>query len=190
LSGFVRYGGDSRTRDDGSLDEDDYSGGPGTPGAELFVDAGVNANRVTTDLEPGIPITKSSLQIGPHVGLGARRAVTAKNDLGVRLEFDQVDGHSLLGVRAVDFRHRYSNSFAAGVFAGVARYAVATPAYSIYYGVGAQWRDVLPKWDLGLDLRHAQNVARDHVLASDPQGVRPDTFYKIDTALLYASRRF
>jgi hypothetical protein len=43
---------------------------------------------------------------------------------------------------------------------------------------------------LGLGFRHAQNVARDHVLASDPQGVRPESFYKIDTGLLYLSRRF
>ena len=28
------------------------------------------------------------------------------------------------------------------------------------------------------------------VLASDPQGARPDSFYKIDTGLLYLSRRF
>ena len=55
---------------------------------------------------------------------------------------------------------------------------------------GALRRDIIRKWDLGIDLRHAQNVARDHVLASDPQGARPDTFYKIDTALLYLSRRF
>jgi hypothetical protein len=67
---------------------------------------------------------------------------------------------------------------------------MATPAYSMYGGAGAQWRDILPKWDLGLDVRYAQNVARDHVLASDLQGPRPETFYKIETGLLYLSRRF
>ena len=172
------------------MDEDGYTGGTAAHGAELFVDAGLNANRVTTDLEPGIPITKSSLQVGPHVGFGARRAVSDKNDLGVRVEWDHVDGHSLFGVRALDYRHRYTDSFAAGLFAGVARYSVDTPAYSIYYGVGGQWMDVLPQWDLGVDLRHAQNVARDHVLPGDPPGSRPETFYKIDSALLYLSRRF
>jgi hypothetical protein len=75
-------------------------------------------------------------------------------------------------------------------FAGVARYNLATPAYSIYFGTGAQWRNILPKWDLGVDFRLAQNVARDHVLPSDPQGARPDSFYKIYTGLLYLSRRF
>jgi hypothetical protein len=190
IAGFVRYGGDARTRDDDSLDEDSYGGGPDERRAERFVDVGANVNRVHTDLEPGIPVTTSKLGFDPHFGLGARRAVSANNDLGVRLEVDQVDGHSLIGVRAIDYRYRFTDSFALGAFGGVARYNVATPAYSLYFGVGGLWRDILPKWDLGLDLRYAQNVARDHVLASDPPGDRPETFYKIETALLYLSRRF
>jgi hypothetical protein len=190
LSAFVRYGGDERTRDEGSLNEDEYAGGPAEHGAERFVDAGMNVNRVRTDLERGIPITTSKLGYGPHIGLGARRAVSAHNDLGVRAEFDVVQHHLLIGVRALDYRYRFTDSLAAGIFLGVARYNVATPAYSLYYGLGASWRNVLPKWDLSIDFRHAQNVARDHVLKSDPQGVRPDSFYKIDTGLLYVSRRF
>ena len=84
------------------------SGGPQEHGAERFVDAGVNANRVRTDLQRDMPITTSSLGVGPHVGLGARRAVSANNDLGVRVEFDEVDGHSLIGVRAIDYRYRFA----------------------------------------------------------------------------------
>jgi len=190
LSGFVRYGGDEHTRDDGSLNEDAYGGAPEGHGAELFVDAGVNVSRVRADLEPGIPITTGKWGFDPHFGLGARRAVSANNDLGVRLEVDQVDGHSLIGVRLLDHRYRFSDHFALGPFVGVARYNLATPAYSLYFGLGAALRDVLPKWDIGVDFKHAQNIARDHVLASDPQGVRPDSFYKIDSGILYLSRRF
>jgi Capsule assembly protein Wzi len=191
ISGFVRYGGDEHTRDEGSLNEDSYSGGPQERGAERFVDAGMNINRVRTDLQKGIPITTSNLGVGPHIGLGARRAVSANGDLGVRVEFDQVDGHSLIGVRALDYRYRLSDKFALGLFAGATRYDVATPAYAIYFGFGGLWRNILPNWDLGIDLRHAQNAARDHILASDPQkGGRPDSFYKIETGLLYLSRRF
>ena len=190
VSGFVRYGGDEHTRDDGSLNEDSYSGAPAAHGAERFVDAGMNVNKVRTDLEPGIPATSSGWGFDPHIGLGARRAVSANNDLGVRVEVDEVQGHSLIGVRPIDYRYRFSDSFALGLFAGVARYDVATPAYSVYFGTGGLWRNLFPKWDLGVDLRYAQNVARDHVLAGDPQGSRPETFYKIETALLYLSRRF
>jgi hypothetical protein len=190
ISGFVRYGGDEHTRDDGALDEDSYSGGPDAPRAERFVDVGMNVNKVLTSLQRDTPQISSKVGFDPHLGLGARRAVSANNDLGVRVEFDQVDGHSLIGVRALDYRYRFTDSLALGFFMGAARYNVATPAYSEYAGIGGLWRNIFPKWDLGLDLRYAQNVARDHVLASDPQGPRPETFYKIETGLLYLSRRF
>jgi hypothetical protein len=195
LSGFVRYGGDQHARDDGATaEEDDSDQEPANEhGAEIFVDVGASANQVHINLTPEIPATKDS-GIDPHVAIGARQAVSAKNDLGVRLELDQVDAHSLVGVRLVDYRHRYTDSFALGLFLGVDRYNLATPAYSMYGGIGSEWRDFLPKWlpkwDLGFDLRHAQNIARDHVLATDPRGSRPDSFYKIDSAVLYLSRRF
>jgi hypothetical protein len=189
FSGFVRYGGDEHDRAMGAADED-----PSPPqnnhGAQVFVDAGANANKVRTDLEKGIPITTSQLAYGPHFGLGARRAVSENNDLGVRAEIDQVDGHLLIGLRPLDYRHRFDGPFAINVFGGVARYNVETPATSMYAGVGGQWRDVMPSWDLNLDFRYAQNLARDHVLASDVQGVRPETFYKIESATLYVSRHF
>jgi hypothetical protein len=192
LSGFVRYGGDQRSRgydagddDDAAADSHDENHG------ELFVDAGVNANQVRIDLQKGLPVTTSRAAVGPHIGVGARRAVSQYNDLGVRVEYDgDVDGHGLIGFRAVDYRHRFGDTFALGLFAGVARYDLVTPAYSLYAGVGGQWRNVLPKWDLGLDFRYAQNVARDHVLASDPQGVRAESFYKIESGLFYVTRRF
>jgi hypothetical protein len=190
LSGFVRYGGDEHTRDGAGADDDSPSHAADHHGAQVFVDAGVNANKVRTDLDKGIPITTSQLAYGPHFALGARRAVSENNDLGARAEFDQVDGHLLIGLRALDYRHRFGGPFALNVFAGVARYNVETPATSMYAGVGGQWRDVLPAWDLNLDFRYAQNIARDHVLASDVQGVRPETFYKIESATLYISRHF
>ena len=190
LSAFVRYGGDEHTRDDGLLDESSYEGAPGQSGAELFVDVGASANKVRKDVGPGIPVVQGKLGFDPHLGLGARRAVSANNDLGVRIEFDEADGHSLVGVRAIDYRYRFDRSFAAGLFVGVERYNVETPAYSIYYGLGAQWRDIFANWDLNVDLKHGQNIARDHNLASDPQIARPETFYKADTLALYLSRRF
>lgn len=191
ISGFVRYGGDEHTRDDGSPDEETPAADVNEHAAELFVDAGMNANKLRIDLEKGLPITTTSVAFGPHAAFGARRAVSDTNDLGVRLELDgDVNGRTLIGARAVDYRHRFTDHFALSAFAGVARYNLATPAYSVYAGAGAQWRNVLPKWDLGLDLRYAQNVARNHVLASDIQGVRPDSFYKIESGTLYLTRRF
>jgi hypothetical protein len=191
ISGFVRYGGDARTRDEDAPDDGADEADHAKPGTELFVDAGINVNRININFEPNLPIETTQAEFGPHFGVGARRALSEKNDLGVRLEADgEVDGHLLLGARLVDYRHRFTEHFAMGTFLGVARYNLATPAYSLYSGLGAQWVDILPKWDLGVDFRYAQNVARDHVLATDIQGVRPDTFYKIESGVLYLSRKF
>ena len=195
LSAFVRYGGDRHTRDyepdeDGSSDAGSGGDAPDTRAPELFVDAGANANRVRIDLEKGIPITTTPVMYGPHFAVGARRTVSDNNDWGVRLEVDQVDGHSLIGARPVDYRHRFGDHFALGLYGGVDRYNLATPAYSLYGGIGTQWRDVLPRWDLGFDVRYAQNIARNHVLPTDIQGVRPDSFYKIESVIAYLSRRF
>ena len=198
LAAFVRYGGDSHSHDGPATDEEDGEAGPDHRGAEWFVDAGVSASQVRTDPGPDPitninPITTSAVGFGPHFGLGARREVSANNDLGVRLELDRVEGHSLIGVRAIDYRHRLGDAFALSLFAGVDRYDLATPAYSLYGGVGAQWRNFLPglrNWDLGLDLRYGQNIARDKVLPTDVSANRPDTFYKIASGVLYISRRF
>ena len=191
LSGFVRYGGDSRTRDADEYDGGEEQAAPGAPkGTEVFVDAGGNANRVKADLQKGLPVTTTNTQFGPHFALGARRAVSEHNDLGVRAEIDEVDKHSLIQFRALDYRYRFDGPLALGVFAGVARYNLDTPATSMYAGVGLQWRNVLPGWDIDSDFRYGQNLARDHVLASDPQGDRPESFYKIESLTFYISRHF
>ena len=170
ISGFVRYGGTQHTREYEESDDDSTENAEDPSGTEFFVDAGVNANRVKADLQKGLPTTQSDVGFGPHVAFGARRPVSDNNDLGVRVEFDEVQSHGLIGIRPVDYRYRFGNHLALGLYAGVARYDLATPAYSLYAGVGALWRDVLPKWDIGADFRYAQNVARDHVLATDPPG--------------------
>ncbi len=191
LSAFVRYGGNQHTRDYDSDDDQEPSDAEESPlDTQLFVDAGANANKVRTDLEKGYPVTTSNLMAGPHFAVGARRAVSEKNDWGVRLEVDEVDGHSLIGARPIDYRHRYGDHFALGLYAGVDRYNLATPAYSLYGGIGAQWCNLFPKWDVGMDFRFAQNIARNHVLPTDVQGVRPDSFYKIETLIAYISRNF
>lgn len=190
VSAFVRYGGDQYNGHESVAYDDDRPTSDQTTGTELFVDVGVEANQVRADLQKGYPLTKSSVAYGPHAAVGARRAVSANNDLGVRVEFDRVDGNNLIGLRPLDWRYRFGDHLALGLFGGVARYDLATPAYSIYFGASATWRDVLPHWDLSADFRHAQNIARDHVLVTDPGGPRIDSFYKIDLATVFVTRTF
>lgn len=189
LSGFVRYGGDTHTREYDSSDDDDAAAGA-EPHTEVFVDAGGSANRVRVDLNKSLPITTSSILFSPHIAAGVRRTVSDNNDWGLRLELDRVDGHLLLGVRPIDYRHRYGEHLALSMYAGVDRYDLITPAYGLYGGIGVQWRDLLPHWDVGMDVRYAQNIARNHVLPTDAPGIRPDSFYKIQSVVGYVSRRF
>jgi hypothetical protein len=160
-------------------------------GADLFVDLGANANQVRIDLDDDLPRTTTDSEAGMHLGIGARRQVSERQDLGVRVEYDDIGGHALIGVRALDYRYRFAGPLALTGFVGAARYDLATPAYGLYIGAGMQWRGVLrSNFDLSLDLRYASKVARDDLVDGDPVGGRPDSFYDIASAALYLSYRY
>jgi hypothetical protein len=188
LAGFVRFG-------------DEWSSGGATGdwnsdikrpnGADLFVDAGLAASKLKIRLGDGTPNRITSMELTPHIGIGARRSVSSRSDLGVRAEFDRIEDHMLLAVRALDYRYRTHGPLAFSAFFGAARYDLATPAYGYYLGGGVQWRNVLPGFDLGLDVRFADKVARDKLLPTDPGAEpRPDIFYDIAGATLSMSYRF
>lgn len=157
-------------------------------GAELFADAGASLSRVWIDLDRTLPTRETAWSPAPYFGLGARRAVSERQDLGIRLELAEVDDDWMLGVRLVDYRLRLGEHFALSAFAGAARWALATPAYGAYVGGGVQWRDLLPSWHLGLDARYAPNVARDDLVPSDPAGGRVSSYREVVTFSLYLSR--
>ena len=156
--------------------------------AELFFEAGVSSSRARIDVDVENVFHQNSTS--PHLAFGARRAVSDRSDLGVRAELDEVDDHTLLSIRAVDYRYRFANPLALNVFVGAARYDLATPAYGIFYGAGLQWRDIRPGWDIGVDGRYYRRIARDHLLPDDPQTERPDSFYDITTVSLVVTKRF
>jgi hypothetical protein len=187
LAGFVRFG-DEWAGDAGAAIDSDVV----RPlGAELFVDAGATASKVRIRLGDGSPKTTTDAEVAAHIGLGARRAVSRRSDLGVRIELDQVDEEYLLAVRAIDYRYRFANPLALTAFAGAARYDLATPAYGYYIGAGVQWRDLVKGLDVNLDLKYADKVARDKLLPTDPgTDPRPDSFYDVTAATLSLSYRF
>ena len=190
LEGFLRVG-DALREAAASSAGDDAQGLERPDGAEIFVDAGINVNEIDIDLTG---ITKRYVtpdQVAPHIGVGARREFTDHQDFGARLEVDEMRGHALYTFRALDYRYRFNNPLALGVFGGAARYDLATPAFGFIMGAGAQWRNILPGWDLNLDYRYGIKVARLRDLPSDIQGgTRPDSFYDITALSLYVSRKF
>ena len=153
------------------------------------MDLGVQATEVQAKIANQDRRT-STTSSGVHLGLGARRMLAGGNDIGVRLELSHVDSNLLLAVRALDFRINRSERFAIGVFAGAARLDLATPAYGYYLGAGVQLKNLRPHWDLGIDLRLGDKVARDNLLPSDPQGGSRDNFYDLRGLSIYLSRRF
>jgi hypothetical protein len=179
----------SASRD--SLDEEDgQASWPTDKSAEVFVEAGASQNHVRIDLDAIQPAVAES-KLAPHVAIGVRRAVSDRSDLGARLEFDEVNNRNLVSVRAIDYRYRFDNPLALSVFIGASRYDLATPAYGLYYGLGVQWRNLFPTWDIGVDVRRANKVARDHLLNGDPSSaVRPDSFYDITGYSLVLTKRF
>jgi len=188
VTAFLRYGDALHS---GDVDADESASYTRPEGAEVHVDAGVVASSVVADITSDTPRITSGTGYGPHLLFGARRAVSAHQDLGAALEADDVHGVSLLSARLLDYRYRFDNPLALNLFLGAARYAGPTPAYGFYYGAGLQWRDLVPHWDLGVDYRYASKVDRLRVLPSEPQsGYRPDAYYDISLVTLYVSRKF
>lgn len=172
-------------------DEADEDAGSDAGKTQIFVDAGINVSRLEYDpSDKGATPQRNVSTTGPHAAVGARRQMSRSVDLGVRVEFDTVDGRSMIGVRAIDYRYRFNDKLAATVFAGAVRYDGGTAAYGYYGGVGGQWRDVLPGFDLNLDVRGTDKVARDVLLPDDPASVWGDVIYQIYSANLYLSYRF
>lgn len=190
LDGFVRFG-DEWAGDIASASV--VRDSSRETGAELFVDAGLNANEVLVTLD-AVSATRSGVrtdrEVAPHFAVGARRAVSPHQDLGVRVELDRIQDTLLIGLRALDYRYRFDGPIALSVFLGAARYDLATPAMGYYGGVGVQWRDALPRVDIGLDARYADKIERDKLLPGEPRNVRPDSFYDISSVTLYASYKW
>jgi hypothetical protein len=189
VSAFLRYGDALHSGEGGEAEEYGPSARP--EGMEFHIDAGVVASRLVADITAIIPRVTTDVGYGPHLTVGARRAASEHQDLGAALEADGVHGVSFLGARFFDYRYRFDDPLALNLFIGVGRYAAPTPAYGFYYGAGLQWRNVLPKWDVGIDFRYASKINRIRTLPSDPQGgYRGDAYYDITYGTLYVSRKF
>ena len=204
LAAFVRLDGGNQERAAANVDDDetqqandaeDIEAYAQAMKLERFVDVGVSGGRLGLDLggftaaEEAASAVQYRNVISPHIGIGVRRAVSTNADLGVRAEFDDFHG-ALVGLRVFDYRYRLDQHFAVGAFFGFAHYTAPTPALGYYEGVGLQWRDLWPHWDLSLDARILDHVQRNKLLPSDPQNGDPVEWYTMQAPTLYISRRF
>lgn len=157
--------------------------------AEVFIDVGIHSSTIKSDIA-NRPDTIERSESGVHVGIGARRNSQNRGDFGVRVELDDLGSTTMLSVRALDYRRHITSKLAVTAFLGAARLSLATPAYGYYLGGGIQWQDIFERWDLSLEARHGDKIARDNLLPSDPQGGRPDNFHDVSGVSLFLSRRF
>ena len=140
---------------------------------EYFVEVGASRSQVYPILSPRTAPVWTAAQANPHVAIGARRELGGRSSVGVRLEMDRVDSHTLLSLRAVDYQFRLTRHIVPGVFFGVGRYDYnGAPAYGWYGGLGIRFRDLLPKWDVGLDWRSYDKLSRNRVLRWDRRSRR------------------
>jgi Capsule assembly protein Wzi len=168
----------------------DAVGSVGNDEASAFVDVGAALNRTRASRDKPGSATRRAVQFSPHLGVGLRRAVWTRSDLGVRLELGRVEEHSLIALRALDYRYRLGPSLSLTGFFGAARLGTATPAYGYYAGGGLQWRDVRPRWDVGLELRYGDKMASDDLAPDGTLLGNSDTFTDLSGVALYLSRRF
>jgi hypothetical protein len=161
----------------------------GLAAAQPFFDVGLHASEIESKIA-NRDDTISVEDAGLHLGIGARRAISDRADISFRLELDSVDSNSFMAVRAFDYRRHISDRLAVNAFLGTARLDLATAAYGWYLGFGVQWKKLTADWDLSLDVRFGDKVARDNLLPSDPQGGSPDNFHDITGITLYLSRGF
>jgi hypothetical protein len=195
LSAFLRFTpenevGDDTTGDYQDDDADDADTANVPKGLERFVDAGVSFGRFGMNVNFSTPKTYQS-GTAPHLGIGVRRAVSDNNDFGVRAEFDEIQGRQMYEVRALDWRYRFGQHLAAGLYIGFADYQAPTPAQGYYAGGGVQWRSILPGWDLSFDLRDFDRIQRNKLLPSDgPTNGSVDEFWTMFGMSLYLSRHF
>lgn len=188
VGAFVRYSPGARDEFAGPIDP---LPAQAARNVDIFVDAGINASQVEFyPSDGGLSPDEKTSSVGPHVGVGVRRAVTSRSDLGVRVEMDDLDGMTALGVRAIDYRYRLNRRFSVGAYAGAMRLDAPTAAYGYYGGINAQLSDVFPRFDLTLDVRASDKIARDAVLPSDPASTWGDVIYQVYGASAYLSYRF
>ncbi len=200
LAAFARYAGPSgsshydatsedETTESGAGDVERETEAAARRRVESFVDLGMFSSQVDYEQDAGaVPAVKTT-HGSVHLGLGVRRAMTRRNDLGTRIEFDNVAGKMFMALRAIDYRHRFGPTFAASLFFGAARYEALTPAYGWYGGAGVQWRDVWKNWDIGVDYRIGDHMARNKT-PNETVIIWPNAFYTIQGVSSYISRRF
>jgi hypothetical protein len=159
---------------------------------DLIVDMGFTSGKFESDIRNPDETLKypGSRNGNIHLGIGALREVSEHSDLGARIEWDRVEGYNLYSFRMLDYRYHLGSHFTMNGFGGVSLLKLKKPpvALGYYVGVGSQFVNVIPKWDIGVDFRKNIKMSRTKLTASETPN--PRTFYNFRSTSLYLSRHF
>jgi len=160
------------------------------PAVERFVEAGAYAGHMSYEEDVYVLPTRRTNEHGVHYGVGIRKSVSRRSDFGMRAELDNLHGHNMYGVRALDYRLRTGEHLAFTGFFGFARYELTTPAHGYYAGAGVQWRNLRPGWDLSLEGRYYDRIVRKKLAPTERILIWPNEYYSVTGLGLSLSRRF
>ncbi|PQJ52404.1 hypothetical protein BTO11_01215 [Psychrosphaera saromensis] len=156
-----------------------------TESYQLRLDTGVNiyASRFFENLKQDLP-GYDSFNLDPYIGIAAYKYVSPNNKLGSRIDIQEINQHTLISVRAIDYQFAISESFMTNVYLGAARYQFRTPAYGYALGFGLLYHPQnWGNWGVQLEGRYFDALARDKLTDADPQGgdFGPDSFHDIQS---------
>jgi hypothetical protein len=160
------------------------------PAVERFVEVGMLTGRLRYEEDVYVLPSRITSERAPHYGIGVRRSVSKRSDFGARLEIDNLHGHNMYSIRALDYRLRAGEHLAFTGFFGFSRYELTTPAHGYYAGAGVQWRDLRPGWDLNLEERYFDRIVRKKLSPAERIIIWPNEFYTMPGIGLSLSRRF
>ena len=165
----------------------------GTALADNYID--VDVGIVYSDVSPSEPSPVdgdfNSGEAGFHIGVGAyRNKMDSPWVYGVKLEVQEVVGHTLFSLRAIDVGYRFTPQFTLNGFLGAARYDLTTAATGFRAGLGGRfWFS--DRWALAADFVFGDALARDKLLPEEnPDVGSPDIFYDVLQLSVYLKFKF
>lgn len=154
------------------------------------VDIGVVHSDVSVSEPSPIDGDFTDASTGYHLGLGAyRNKKDSRWIYGVKIEFQDVGGSSMLSLRAIDVGYKLAPNIVLNGFLGAARFDLATPAQGYRIGLGGQfWFS--KKWALSAEFAYGDKLARDKLLPGEVPGTSPDIFYDVAQLNFYFKYKF
>ena len=140
------------------------------------------------------PPEYDGVEVSPLIGFAINKRTGDRSSVGVKVEFQQVDGSRLTSFRAIDYRYFYSEQWQLGAFIGASKYEFRSPAYGYNVGFGAfyqptNWKNL----SVGAEVQFMDKLARDKIHPDDVPAAPetgPDTFTNMAGIALTMSYHF